>query len=373
MGGSDYYEILGVRRGASEVEVKKAYRRLARRYHPDLNPGDRGAEERFKQIQEAYRVLSDPEKRALYDRQGFYQEAGGQSGPFQGGAGGGFAGFDFSGGGRSWSSSFSDIFSDLFRSRRKGVPTPQKGQDLESHVSVSFLDAVRGRSMRIDVQRRDTCPRCRGTGGVQGVKTRPCRRCQGSGQVSQRHGVMRFNTVCRECEGSGEILAGDCHQCGGQGLVQKVESLNVQIPAGVNTGSRVRVAGKGNAGEWGGPPGDLYLVIHVQPHAFFQREGDDIICQIPLTITEAALGAEIEVPTLQGKARLKIPPGTQGGQKFRLRGRGVPSLKKKGVRGDQLVQVQVVLPEIQDERSRELLREFARLNPQNPRSSIGLG
>lgn len=298
----DYYEVLGARRNASQPEIKKIYRRLARKYHPDVNPGDSSAEERFKQIQEAYKVLSDPEKRKIYDRPpGFYRD--GQ----QAAAGNGFHGVRFDG-----RSTFGDIFSDLFGRGNVGAGSarPTRGQDLEYSVEIPFLDAIRGTQTRIRVSRQD-------------------------------------------------------------GLTQKVESFRVKIPAGVKTGSRIRVPGKGDAAEFGGTPGDLFLVVRVQRHPFFSRRSNNVLCKVPITIDEAVLGAEIEVPTVEGKARLKIPSGTQNGQKFRLRGRGAPSAKGGG-RGDQLVEVQVVLPTVKDERSKEILREFAQLNPQNPREKIGV-
>ena len=308
----DYYEILGAKRNASQPEIKKSYRRLARKYHPDVNPGDPSAEERFKQIQEAYKVLSDPEKRKFYDRQGYYRD--GQ----QGAAGNGFQGFEFSGfddrnfSGGTGQSTFNDILSDLFGRGNAGASSarPIRGQDLEYRIEISFLDAIRGTQTRIRASRRD-------------------------------------------------------------GVTPKVESLRVKIPAGVKTGSRIRVPGKGDASAFGGPPGDLFLLVHVQTHPFFSRKGSDVVCSVPITVEEAVLGAQIEVPTVEGKARLKIPSGTQSGQRLRLRGRGAPS-PKGGERGDQLVEVQVVLPTVDDERSREIIREFSRLNPQNLREKIGL-
>ena len=308
----DYYEVLGARRNASQPEIKKIYRRLARKYHPDVNPGDPSAEERFKQIQEAYKVLSDPEKRKIYDRPGYYPD-GQQAAAGNGFHGFGFAGFnegDFSGG--RGQHTVRDIFSDLFGRGHTGAGSarPTRGQDLEYSVEIPFLDAIRGTQTRIRVSR-------------------------------------------------------------GEGLTQKVESFRVKIPAGVKTGSRIRVPGKGDAAEFGGPPGDLFLLVRVQRHPFFSRRRNNVLCKVPITIDEAVLGAEIEVPTVEGKARLKIPSGTQNGQKFRLRGRGAPSAKGGG-RGDQLVEVQVVLPTVKDERSKEILREFAQLNPQNLREKIGV-
>jgi len=373
MAARDYYEVLGVKRTASQGEIKKAYRRLARKYHPDVNPGDKRAEERFKEVQEAYEVLSDAEKRKTYDRYGFYRE--GQPGPEPGGRPGGFPGVDFdfsnaeeASGGRS----FGDIFSELFggrRSRPDARPAPEHGRDLEYHITVQFMQAIKGTEAKINVTHREGCPRCGGSGSVSGSRTQTCPTCGGRGQIQQSHGPMRFQTTCPQCQGTGQIRVGDCRACGGTGTVQKAEALTVRIPAGVNNGSRVRVPGKGDAGELGGPPGDLYLVIHVQPHHFFEREGNDIVCRVPLSVTEAALGAKIEVPTIDGKASMKIPAGTQSGQKFRLRGRGAPSLKG-GVHGDEIVEVRVVLPKIRDERSKEILREFARLNPEDPRAEL---
>lgn len=374
MAAREYYEVLGVKRTASAGEIKKAYRRLARKFHPDVNPGDKRAEERFKEVQEAYEVLSDAEKRKTYDRYGFYRE--GQPGPEPGGQpGGGFPGFDFDFSNTeeaSGSRSFGDIFSELFggrRSRAESRPTPEHGRDLEYHITVPFIQAIKGTEAKISVTHREGCPRCGGSGSISGSRTQTCPTCGGKGQVQQSHGPMRFQTTCPQCRGTGQIRVGDCPVCGGTGTVQKVEALTVRIPAGVNNGSRVRVPGKGDAGESGGPPGDLYLVIHVQAHHFFEREGNDIVCRVPLTVTEAALGAKIEVPTIDGKTLMKIPAGTQSGQKFRLRGRGAPSLKG-GIHGDQIVEVRVVLPKIRDERSKEILREFARLNPEDPRTEL---
>ena len=369
---NDYYQLLSVDRDVSQSEIRKSYRRLARKYHPDVNPGDQSAEERFKQIQEAYKVLSDPDKRKVYDRYGTYRE--GQQAPVGGFQDFGFRGFDHDnvgeGGGQS---SFRDIFSDLFGAANRGVRTarPSRGQDREYQVEIPFLDAIRGTQTRINAARREACPRCKGSGGTSQLNTQSCPVCSGTGQVQDTRGTMRFTAPCRQCQGSGQVPVRNCASCGGSGFTQKVESLRVKIPSGVRQGSRVRVAGKGDSGEWGGPPGDLFLVVKVQPHPFFSRQGNNILCTVPVTISEAALGAEIEVPTIDGKARLKIPPETQSGQKFRLRGRGA-SRAKGNSRGDQLVEVKVVLPTIRDERSKVILREFAELNPQNPREEMDL-
>ncbi|MFQ5741023.1 MAG: molecular chaperone DnaJ [Acidobacteriota bacterium] len=371
MAERDYYRILGVGRSCSQSDLKKAYRRLARKYHPDINPGDKASEEQFKQVQEAYDVLGDPEKRKAYDQ--FGDLRGGSRDSRSSPGFGGFRGFDSGDFAPGGSSSFGDIFADLFGTRRRSrsAPQPQSGQDLEYHISIPFQDAMKGQTTRINFTRRETCGKCRGKGSVSGKTSGTCRACGGRGQVQQRHGTMRFTTTCRQCGGSGRARSRDCRRCGGSGTVARVEALSVKIPAGVNTGSRIRVPHKGSAGDFGGPPGDLYLVVTVQPHPLFRRKGKDVLCTIPVTLTEATLGARIEVPTVDGKAWLKIPPGTQSGQRFRLRGRGAPPLRK-GPRGDQIVEVHLVLPAVGDERSKEILREFAQLNPQNPRDGLGL-
>ncbi len=367
---SDYYRTLGLEKEASDKEIKRAYRRLARRYHPDINPGDKAAEDRFKEIQEAYSVLSDSEKRKTYDRYG--QAEPGNSFP-----GGGTRGFDFQGfqSGRPGSSSFSsfgEIFSDLF-GRRPGQSggMPRRGGDLEYHIKIPFLEAVNGVRKRVNFHRREACDECQGSGSRSGSRTRPCPECQGSGQAQQRHGTMTFATTCGGCGGSGQIRVGDCIACRGQGLQAVSEALSVRIPAGVNTGSRIRIPGKGDSGAQGGSPGDLYLVVETESHELFWREGNQIYCEIPVTVTEAVLGADIEVPTVSGKARLRIPAGTQGGQKFRLKKKGAFG-PKGGARGDQIVRVRIVVPESAHGRSKELLREFAKLHPENPREQLGL-
>lgn len=371
MAEQDYYQLLGVGRNASKDDIKKAYRRLARKYHPDVNPGDKAAEERFKAVQTAHQVLSDPEKRKIYDRFGTYRE-GMKDHPGPDFSGFGFEGFDFGnfGGGRQ--SSFRDIFSDLFSGgRRQASPSgPERGADLEYRISIPFLEAVKGTQRRISVTHQAPCRRCRGSGSISGRTTVDCPACGGSGKRQQSHGSMRFTTHCEECGGSGKKQQGDCPACGGQGAVPRTETIQVRIPAGVDNGSRIRVSGKGHAGRFGGPGGDLYLTVQVERHPFFGRRGDNITCQIPVTVTEAALGTRIEVPTIDGKAMLKIPPGTQSGQKMRMRSRGIQS-PKNGQRGDQLVEVKIVLPPIRDERSKEILREFAKLNPQDPRKELG--
>ncbi len=377
MAKDDFYSILGVSRSAKGSEIKKAYRRLARKTHPDVNPGDKSAEERFKKIQEAYDVLSDPKKREIYNQYGFYSEnikeqagAAGGRGP----AGGPAWGFDFSGtdaeGGSQ--SSFRDIFADLFGGgggfRAPRDPQPEKGEDLEHHLNISFDESLRGLEARLTINRSDACPVCGGTGADGSQKQSVCPTCKGTGQETRMHGVMKFSSTCRTCGGTGRVGA-RCRNCGGSGQVAKQETITVRIPPGVDTGFRMRVPGKGTAGRNGAPPGDLYLIITVRPHEFFRREGNDIHITVPITVTEAALGAKIEVPTTSGKTLLRIPPGTQSGQKFRLRGKGAQSLRGEGV-GNQIVEVRVVVPRVADERSKEILRELSRLNPENPRAAL---
>ncbi|HXE75066.1 MAG TPA: molecular chaperone DnaJ [Candidatus Xenobia bacterium] len=365
----DYYELLGVSREASAADIRKAYRRLARKYHPDVNPGDKHAEEKFKHIQEAYEVLSDPKKRKMYDQYGFYNE---QFKPGQGApaAGFDFSGFDFSNLGGGGGSSFRDIFSDFFSRFAGGpaeaAPEPQRGSDLEYQVEISFWESIRGTVRKLTISRLDACAACSGTGAVGGPAT--CSACGGRGQVVQAAGPMRFNMTCTRCGGSGRVRT-NCRHCGGEGRVPQTETIDVRIPAGVAEGSRVRVARMGNAGLHGGPSGDLYIVTRVQPHPFFERRGDDLYTVVPISVDEAALGARIEVPTIDGRALLKVPPGTQSGQRFRLREKGAPSLRT-GRRGDQFVEVRIVLPKVLDERQKKHLQDFAKLSRENPRAEI---
>jgi len=364
---SDYYKTLEVKKEALPGAIKKAYRRLARKYHPDINPGDKSAEDRFKRIQEAYAVLGDAEKRKAYDRYGDADARGWFPG-------GGVQDFEFSGfdsGSASSFGSFGEIFSDLFGRRRQSPSSVQKGQDLEYQLRIPFLDAVNGAKKRINFHRQATCNECRGSGSRSGSGTKPCPECHGSGQRKQRRGTMTFATTCGRCGGSGRTQPRDCPACSGTGLRAVSEALTVRIPAGVNTGSRVRIPHNGNGGLNGGPDGDLYLLIEVEPHELFRREGNQIFCEIPVTVMEAGLGAEIEVPTVQGKSRLRIPAGTQSGQKFRLKQKGAPARKGRAG-GDQIVQVRIILPTLADRRSRELLKELARLHPENPRAQLGL-
>jgi len=375
----DYYGTLGVSRSASQDEIRKAYRKLARKHHPDLNPGDKAAEERFKRVQEAYDVLSEPKKRQMYDQVGYYSEHGPQPGPGpQAGPGMDFGGFDFSdyasggqagAGAGGFSGQFRDLFGQFFGrgAHAEERPAPQPGTDLEYGLNIDFWQAIRGTQVKVNVSRQEICGTCGGTGtAATGAVT--CPQCQGKGTVTQMAGAMRYNISCPRCGGSGK-LPNACPTCHGDGRLPASETVEVRIPPGVQTGTRLRVAAKGNAGTGGAPPGDLYITVRVEPHAFFRREGDDIEIRVPVTVTEAGLGAKIEVPTIDGRALLKVPPGTASGQKFRMRERGVLN-SRKNVRGDQIVEVVVQPPKVRDERTKEILRELARLNPDDPREHI---
>lgn len=374
----DYYETLGLRRGASEDDVRKAYKRLVRKHHPDVNPGDKVAEERFKQLQEAYDVLSDAKKRAIYDQYGFYSDnmagaAGGR--PGQGQPHMDFGGFDFSdvfsaprqeeaaGGG----SRFGDIFGQFFGRAQQQRREPQRGSDLEYALKVDFWRAVKGTQARLTIQRHEACGNCRGTGSA-GTNNIVCPQCNGGGTITQQAGAMRFNLSCPKCDGSGR-LRNVCPVCQGEGRTTASEAVEVRLPAGVKSGDRLRVAHKGNAGTMGAPPGDLFITVNVEDHAFFVREGDDLHIIVPVTVWEAALGTKIEVPTLDGRALLKIPQGTQNQQRFRLRDKGIFN-QRKDKHGDLIVEVSVTAPRAQDERSREILRELAQLHPEDPREEM---
>jgi molecular chaperone DnaJ len=401
----DYYGLLGVKKTATADEIRKAFRKAARKYHPDVNPGDKKAEEKFKEISEANDVLSDEKKRKIYDQLGFYSDnidpaaaeaaaRGGYGGP--GGFGGGaptgrggaqevpfdFSGFDFSdfqaGAGRQEQTGgsgggFRDIFSQMFSGGRNTASRgPQPGTDLEYQVSVDFWTAIRGGIARLEIQRQEVCPTCKGKSTTGG--SMECPECHGSGQVTQMGGRMKFNIQCPRCGGSGKVQ-NSCTTCDGEGVVTKREPLEFRIKPGTRDGQRIRLAGKGNAGTNGGAPGDLFLIIKAGTHPFFTRTGDDIYVTVPVTISEASLGAKIDVPTIDthegaGRTQLKIPPGTQTGQKLRLREKGVPSAVHEGKRGDQIVEVKIVVPKVQDERSKEILREFAKLNPDDPREEL---
>ncbi|PWB42804.1 MAG: molecular chaperone DnaJ [Candidatus Methylomirabilota bacterium] len=368
MNKRDYYEVLDVRRGASEKEIKQAYRRLARKYHPDVNPNNKAAEAKFKEITEAYEVLSDSAKRAQYDQFGHQVFGAGAEAGRQ--PGGGPGGFDFSRFDLGGPGGIEDLFSDLLGRHGQGVQAgPAKGEDLHYTVDLRFEDAIRGLSTEISLQRHAPCSSCSGTGGRTGGQFYPCPACEGSGRARGRFGLFGGHQTCSRCRGTGKLPSSLCDACGGAGTVLTTERIAVKIPPGVENGSNVRAQGKGHAGRLGGPPGDLYIVTRVRPHPFFERKGDNIYCEVPISVTEAALGAKIEVPTVDGKASMRIPPETSSGQIFRLREMGVPHLKGTG-RGDQFVTVKIILPRNLDTRSQELFRELGRLHPENPRRAI---
>jgi molecular chaperone DnaJ len=391
MAKQDYYQLLGVKRDAKPEEIKKAYRKLARKHHPDVNPGDKSAEERFKAITEAHDVLSDEKKRKVYDRFGQYSDnladaaARGAGAPGGAGAGGWrYEGWeDFMAGGASSTStgggggsSFRDIFADLFggsssrQEREPPRPQPKRGADIEMPLALSFEEALQGLTTNITVNRSEQCTRCNGAGDTGGSPV-VCSTCKGSGQVQRAGGHLKFSQECPDCGGAGKRRP-PCSLCKGSGVMPKTETVKVRIPAGVDTGSRVRIAGKGEGGRMGAPAGDLYIITNVGRHKYFTRKGDNIYVTVPLTVPEAALGAKIEVPTVEGKAQLRIPPGTQSGQKFRLRERGAPSLRNPNLRGDQFVEVQVTLPNVISEETKELLKRYAQINSENPRVTMGL-
>ena len=401
----DYYATLGVKKTASGEEIRKAFKKLARKYHPDVNPGDKSAEEKFKNLSEANDVLSEPKKRKIYDQVGFYTDnidpataeayargggshGGTESGGFSGGGGGAggqnfdFGGFDFSDlfdsagkkstrtSGSSGGGGFKDIFSNIFTGRGGNAESgggPEAGTDLEYQVRVPFWEAIKGGVIRLSISRRDTCQSCHGSGIIESPGM--CRQCGGSGQITQTGGRMKFNAACPNCHGTGKNITA-CQTCGGEGAVNRTEPMEVRIKAGTRDSQRIRLAGKGNAGVRGGAPGDLFVIIRAGEHAIFRRDGDDIYLTVPINATEAALGAKIEVPTIDGRALLKIPPGTASGQKLRLREKGVPSASKEGVRGDEIVEIQITVPMPRDERTKELLRELAQLNPEDPRADL---
>jgi len=396
----DYYGTLGVKKTATSDEIRKAFRKLARKYHPDVNPNDKKAEEKFKELSEANDILSDEKKRKVYDQVGFYsdqidpataeayarqqegQGAGGRSAPnvdfggfdfsgFQGGPGSSQAGQAQGAGPNSWGS-FRDIFSGIFTGNEQNAAGrrargPEPGTDLEYQAPVDFWTAIRGGNARIEIHRQEVCPTCHGQASSGAPTT--CPECNGSGQVVQMGGRMKFNIPCPRCGGTGRI-SNACLTCQGEGLVHRTESIEFRIKAGTRDGQRIRLQGKGNAGTNGGAAGDLYVIVRTGTHPVFSRVGDDIHLTVPITVAEAALGSKVDVPTIDGRAQLRIPPGTQGGQKLRLRERGVESASAPGQRGDQIVTIEVVVPQLNDERSREIMREFAKLNNQDPRVTL---
>jgi len=342
----DFYEVLGVPRNANEAEIKKVYRQLALQYHPDRNPGNKEAEEKFKEASEAYEVLRDPEKRDLYDR---YGHEGLKRSGFSG-----FAGFE------DIFSSFSDIFEDFFAfgMGRQRATGPRRGPDFRYDLSISFMDAAMGKEMDIEIERLEICEPCKGDGIKPGMKRETCPACKGSGQVTHSQGFFTLRTTCSRCRGQGFFLPNPCPDCRGSGKAKKPKKIPIRIPAGVDTGSRLKITGEGGEGDKGGRRGDLYIFLHVEPHPFFERQGNDLFCQIPISFSQAALGEEIEVPTLNGTKKFFIPPGTQSGQVFALKGQGVPHLNGFG-RGSLNLQVLVKVPTKLSKRQKELLKEFA--------------
>ncbi len=353
----DLYVVLGVAHGASEADIKRAYRRLARRYHPDINPGDRVAEARFRQILHAYETLIDPQRRSRYDS--------GQGEAPDGRRTSGFEGFDFSSRGVDYSASFGDLFAEVLAERGARPAPRERGADLHQEIALSFDEALRGAERTLTVTRREQCRACAGAGTTR-VSPGACPACHGTGAIRSVRGHMVFSRNCASCGGTGQGRARPCDLCAGAGQETRTDTVTVRIPPGVSDGHRVRIAAKGNAGLRGGHPGDIYLTVRVAPHAEFRREGDDLHLVVPIAIHEAALGARIEIPTPDGVARLRVPPGTQSGQRFRLRERGVPS-PRDGRRGDLVVEARLMLPRILDERSKELLREFGRINGESVR------
>jgi len=383
----DYYATLGVKKTASPDEIRKAFRKAARKYHPDVNPNDKKAEEKFKEISEANDILSDEKKRKVYDQLGFYSDqidpAQAEACARQQSAGGGgrsqvdFDGFDFSGfggpghqtgqqSGAGWGGSFKDIFSGIFSGAQQ-PRGPQPGTDLEYQATVDFWTAIRGGQARIQINRQETCPTCHGQAHTGGAMQ--CPECNGTGQVTQMGGRMKFNIPCPRCNGTGHT-SNVCATCQGEGTVTRSEAVEFRIKAGTRDGQRIRLQGKGNAGVNGGPAGDLFLIVRTGTHPVFTRVGDDIQLTVPVTVAEASLGAKVDVPTTDGRAQLKIPPGTQSGQKLRMRERGVENAQRPEQRGDQIVTIEVVIPHLQDERSREIMRELAKLNNQDPRVTL---
>jgi molecular chaperone DnaJ len=355
----DYYEVLGVERGADEKTLKSAYRKLALKHHPDKNPGDKEAEEKFKEASEAYAVLSDADKRATYDRFG-HQGLGAQGvDPF--------AGFGF--GNAGFGDFFNEVFGEFFGGGRGRRGQGSRGADLRYNLSLRFEEAAFGTTKEIHFPRQERCDTCDGSGARPGTGPTVCRACGGAGEVRLTQGFFTVARPCTSCSGRGQVIQDPCKACGGRGVVDREHTTTIEIPPGVDEGNRIRHPGEGEPGQHGGPPGDLYVVLHVEPHPLFVRDDVDVICELPLSISQAALGARLDVPTLDGKVELKIPEGTQTGKVFRLRGKGIPVLQRQG-RGDQLVRVVVETPTNLCDEQRRLLERFAELAGENcePRS-----
>ena len=353
----DYYEVLGVSKGASEEEIKKAYKKLARKYHPDMNPGDKEAEEKFKEVNEANEILSDPEKKARYDQFGF----AGVDPSYGAGAGGGFnGGFDFG----DLGDIFGSFFGGGFGGARANPNAPQRGESLRTSVTISFEEAAFGCEKEVSIDRVEQCGECHGSGCAAGTTAEVCPDCRGSGVVQQRRqtplGFMSTSAPCGRCGGKGRIIHQPCKHCGGKGMVRKRKTLSVNIPAGIDNGQTISLRGQGNAGKNGGPAGDLLIVVAVRPHDIFRREGTSVLCEAPITFTQAVLGAELEIPTIDGKVKYNIPEGTQSGTTFRLKGKGIPGLNGRG-RGDQYVTVYIETPRNLNREQKEALKKFSEL------------
>ena len=353
----DYYEVLGIQKGASEDEIKKAYKKLARKYHPDMNPGDKEAEEKFKEVNEANEVLSDPEKKARYDQFGF----AGVDPNYGAGAGGGAygGGFDFG--------DLGDIFGSFFGGgfgggQRRNPNAPQRGESIRASVSVSFTEAAFGCEKSVTLERSEQCPTCKGNGCAPGTTPEICPDCHGTGTVQTRRqtpmGVFTSNGPCRKCGGTGRLIHQPCPDCRGTGAVRKRKTIKINIPAGIDHGQTISLHGQGNAGRNGGPAGDLLITVMVQPHELFRRDGVDVFCEAPITFAQAVLGAELEIPTIDGKVKYSIPEGTQTGTVFRLKGKGIPVLNGRG-RGDQYVTVTIETPRNLNKEQKEALRRFS--------------
>lgn len=342
----DYYEILGVSRDASDAEIKKAFRQLAMECHPDRNPSNKNAEEKFKEVNEAYSCLSNPEKRDNYDRFGTPEGVGQGFGPFG-------AGFE---------DIFDDVFGDFFGTfsgRRRARPT--KGHDLRYDLDITLMEAAFGTEKDIEIPKWENCSECGGSGSAPGKGPTTCSHCKGKGQIRFQQGFFSISKACQKCGGTGQIITDPCKVCKGQGKMKKQKSIHMKIPAGVDTGARLRISGEGEMGFHGGPPGDLYILLNVEEHPFFKREGNDIYCDIPLSFPQAALGTEIEVPTLDDVSKLKIPPGTPSGRIFYLKGKGIQRLGGHR-KGDQIVRVYIDVPKKLTQRQKDLLEEFAQIN-----------
>ena len=346
----DYYEVLGVSRTATDVEIKSAYRKLALKYHPERNPGDHSAEDKFKESAEAYSVLADPDKRHLYDRYGHAGLGGAATGGFDPNV---FTGFEDILGGLGDIFGFGDAFGG--GRRRGGV---QRGADLRYDLEISFDEAAKGTETTIQIPRQEACETCSGTGAAPGTKATTCPQCHGRGQLRYQQGFFTVARTCGQCRGTGSVVSKPCSTCKGSGRVQKERKLTVRVPAGIATGQRLRLTGEGEAGGPGGPAGDLYVVIHVQEHPFFHRDGNDLHCEVPLNFSTIALGGEIRIPTLEGAEPFKVPEGTESGQSFRLRGRGMPDVGGRG-RGDLFVTVKVITPKKLTREQKKLLEQLA--------------